>query len=121
MKNVAYMEDDDFDHQGNLVDKIGIPKNYPVVMMIQAGWCPHCQRAKPAFQEFAHKFRDVVFCATIETDGQKPSERKLGERLNVIKPNFRGFPDYVLYLNGKRVDKEIKGRSVRDLVEFVEI
>lgn len=116
-KNVAYMEDDDFDKDGNLINT-EIPNNMPVVIMLQASWCPHCISAKPAFQEFADKYKGKVFCATIQSDGDRPSEKALGKRVDVIKPGFRGFPDYALYKNRKYVDKQISGRGVQDLVVF---
>ena len=113
---VAYLEDEDFDSEGNL--KInGIPKNKPVVVMIQAVFCGHCSTAKPAFQEFANN-NENVFCATIQGDGERDSEKKLARRLESIKPGFRGFPDYCLFIDGKRQDKAIKGRREVDLVEF---
>jgi thiol-disulfide isomerase/thioredoxin len=116
VKTIAYLENQDFDSQGNLI--ANVPKNVPVVIMIQAGWCPHCVSSKPAFQEFANKYQGKVFCATIQSDGVRESEKKLGKRVKDIKPSFRGFPDYVLYIGGKRVDKEVKGRDVQNLVEF---
>lgn len=116
-KPVAYLEDQDFDSKGNLIAPI--PAGQPVVVMIQASWCPHCTHAKPAFQEFANKNKGKVFCATIQSDGDRPSEKKLGERIKDIIPSFRGFPEYVLYIDGKRVAKEIKGRGVSDLEAFV--
>jgi len=116
-KPVAYLEDQDFDSSGNLITSI--PGNLPVVVMIQASWCPHCTNAKPAFQEFANKYNGKVFCATIQSDGERESEQKLGKRVQVIKPSFRGFPDYVLFVNGKRVEKEIQGRSAADLETFI--
>jgi len=121
MNNVAYLEVDDFDFDGIVKLKIPVPENLPVVVMVQASWCPHCVRAKPAFQRFAQDFKEVVFCATIEVDGEKPGERALADRLNEIKPDFVGFPDYLLYVGGKRVAKEIKGRDVPSLVEFIQI
>ena len=35
-----------------------------------------------------------------------------------IKKNFRGFPDYLVYIDGKPVNKEISGRTVEDLKKF---
>lgn len=114
---VAYLENDDIDDKGNITNT-QIPINKPVVVMIQASFCGHCNQAKPAFQEFAEKTKGSVFCATIHADGEKESEKKLAKRVNVIKPGFRGFPDYVLFSNGSPVQKEIKGRDVDSLIEF---
>lgn len=114
---VHYLENQDINSQGDLVVP-QIPKNMPVVIMVQASWCPHCTNAKPAFQEFAEKYKDKVFVATIQADGERDTEKQLGKRINNIKKTFRGFPDYLLFYNGKMVDKEIGGRSVDDLAKF---
>jgi len=116
---IAYLEDQDFDTNGNLIAPI--PKNIPVVVILQANWCPHCENAKPAFQQFANKHKGKVFSATIQADGERNSEKKLGERIKQLKPNFRGFPDYLLILNGKIVNKEVEGRSVEALEKFAGI
>lgn len=119
-KPVAYLEDGDFDSQGNLIAN-GHPKDVPTVVMIQTSWCPHCTNAKPDFQKFAEKYEGKIFCATIQADGERESEKALGKRLTLIKPDFRGFPDYVLIVNGKAVQKSIQGRSVVDLEKFAGI
>jgi thiol-disulfide isomerase/thioredoxin len=118
-KPIAYLEDQDFDKKGNLV--VNIPSNMPVVVMLQSSWCTHCKTAKPEFQSFANATKGRVFCATVQVDGERESEKALGERIKIIKPNFRGFPDYLLYNNGIRIDKEIKGRDVRHLRDFSQI
>ena len=118
MNNVAYLEDGDFDQKGNIINK-DIPCNMPVVVMMQASWCPHCKHATPDFDKFADLYKGQVFCATIQSDGERKSEKELGERIKeTIKTNFRGFPDYALYIGCKRVNKEISGRSVEDLKKF---
>jgi len=119
MDNVAYLEDSDFDKNGNIINP-DIPRNTPVVVMMQASWCPHCKHATPDFDKFAELSQGKVFCATIQSDGDRESEKVLGKRIKeTIKSNFRGFPDYALYKDGKRVNVEISGRSVEDLKKFV--
>ena len=116
-KPVAYLQDQDFDANGNLVNS-SIPDNIPVVVMLQAKFCGYCTQAKPALQEFADQNVGSVFVATVQADGDMPGEKELGKRLSKIIPGFRGFPEYVLYKNGKRIDKKIKGRSLQDLNDF---
>ena len=118
---VAYMEDKDFDNDGNPINQ-QIPNGISVVIMIQTSWCGYCKKAKPDFQKFANKHNKTkVFCATIQPDGDRESEKILGKRIKTIDPDFKGFPHYVLYKSGKRVDKEIKGRSVKHLEDFANI
>ena len=117
-KPVAYLEIQDFDkNTGNLINN-DIPKDIPVVIMLQSSWCNHCKKAKPKFQEFANATKGHVFCATIQADGERKSENALGEIVKTLKSSFRGFPDYLLYVNGKRVEKEVTGRDVKNLREF---
>ena len=118
---VAYLQISDFDSSGRLVNP-KIPSNIPVVVMIQAAYCGHCTSAKPAFQEFANSVdRNKVFVATIQADGDEPGEKELGAMLSQIKPDFRGFPDYALFLNGRLIPKQIQGRDVASLREFAKI
>jgi len=116
-KPVAYLENQDIDKNGD-INNSEIPRHIPVVVITQATWCPHCQIAKKAFQEFANKNKGKVFCATIEANGQLKSEQELGKRVPSFIKNFRGFPHYTLYINGKLQDRKIEGRSVQHLEKF---
>ena len=117
VRPIAYLQDSDFDSKGNLVNP-DIPKNKPVVIMIQASFCGHCVTAKPAFQEFANKNSGKVFCATIQGDGKEKGEDELAKRLDVICPDFKGFPSYVGYKHGKFVAVNNEGRDVNSLEKF---
>jgi thiol-disulfide isomerase/thioredoxin len=116
-KPVAYLQDSDFDSEGNLINP-DIPSDRPVVLMIQAVFCGYCTEAKKAFQEFAETYKDKVFTATIQGDGKEKGEKELSARVGKIKPGFRGYPDYVLFKGGKRQDVEIKGRGLEHLKAF---
>ena len=62
MENVAYLEIDDFDSDGNLKQYVCRGKN--VVIMGQATFCGYCKQAGPAFEKFAKSHPNVV-AATI--------------------------------------------------------
>jgi thiol-disulfide isomerase/thioredoxin len=117
-KPVAYLQDFDFDSNGNLINK-SIPNNKPVIIMIQAKFCGHCTVAKPAFQEFAEKNKDKVFCATIEGDGNQKGESELAQNIKKIYPNFRGYPSYVVYKNNKFSKVHDGGRDLKSLTELL--
>lgn len=119
-KPVAYLQIQDFDTRGNLINP-NIPKDIPVVVKIQANFCGYCTMAKPAFQQFANQNQGKVFAATIQADGDMPGEIDLKSKLNTFYPDFQGYPHYVLYKGGKRVNKQIRGRGVNELVEFAGI
>ena len=115
---IMYLDDNDF--QGdNLVLPNNIQNDKNVVIMLQTSWCPHCTSAKPAFQQFADQ--NQIICATIQADGDTEAEKKLGKRIKQIVPEFRGFPDFCLFVKGKRVNKQIKNRNIQGLIEFAQL
>jgi thiol-disulfide isomerase/thioredoxin len=117
-KPVAYLVDTDFDKNGKLINP-KIPKDIPVLLMIQANFCGHCTNSKPEFQKLAEHNKNKIFCATIQGDGKEKGEEELGKRLNNIFSGFRGFPEYMLYENGQFVKQHDGGRSSDDLEKFV--
>ena len=118
-KPVAYLTDKDFDREGNLIQP-NIPKDIPVIIMVQAKFCGYCTQAKPAFQEFASKMNGKVFSATIQGDGDQEGEKELGSRIKMIDPSFRGYPHYMAYKHGRYLKTHDGGRSVEDLQKFAE-
>ena len=104
--NIAYLELSDFDNDGNLVNP-QIPKNIPVIIMLQASWCGHCVHVKPAFQEMADdpKNKGKIFAATIQ--GDEPKQKDIAQKFlkGAFKsiPEVQGFPTFIGYKNGRFV------------------
>ena len=111
---VIYLESSDFTGSGNLKPF----KDKTCVVMVQANYCGHCTTAKPHFQKFAQKNKHIK-CLTIQGDGEEPDVKKMVALITKIKPSFEGFPDYLLYKNGKLIEKEINGRTEEGLEEFI--
>lgn len=88
--------------------------------MVQANKCGHCSNAKPAFQKFAEKNRDVA-CLTIQCNmgNSTEEEKKLLNIVLELKPDFQGFPDYMKFVGGKYTHEEISGRDEKALQKFV--
>ncbi len=115
---VAYLIDSDISDNGDLVNP-EIPKDKPAIVMLQAGWCPHCTTAKPAFQKLAEENSDWLFAATIAGDGTEPGEPVNQTKLQALtNGTFRGFPTYVGIKNGKKVVHN-GGRDAESLKKFV--
>jgi thiol-disulfide isomerase/thioredoxin len=110
---VMYLVDSDFTPSGDLDPKLA---RKPIFVMFQAGYCGHCTTAKPAFQALADE--GIVQCATFQADGDRPDEKALAKRLDTVYPGFRGFPSYMLFVNGKKIP-HVGGRSVNDMKQFV--
>ena len=117
---VRYLEKSDFDQSGNLVNK-QIPANMPILIMIQANFCGYCTQAKPAFQQFANQTEGRVFCATIQADSENANEKALASQIKTICPDFRGYPSYVIYKNGKYVKTHNGDRNIQSLIQAISI
>ena len=115
---VIYLESKDFTKSNNLkhfTDKT-------CVVMVQTNWCPACTAAKSHFQNFAATCDKSVACLTIDggDDGGDEDSLKRIAIVSALKPAFEGFPDYLLFKNGKYVaGREIAGRTERHLNDFV--
>ena len=116
---IAYLENSDFDNDGNLINPILKDKKMPILIMIQASWCHYCREAKPVFQKYSkNTSRQKVFCATIHCDGVRKSEKMLGRRVSEMIKDADGLPHYCMYLKGKRVlNKSIKGGADLEQLE----
>lgn len=95
---VGYLEKQDFTADGNLVQGL---RGIPIFVMIQSRRCPHCQTAKPAFQQLADS--NIVKCMTIQVDGDRPSERALGQMIRENYPEVLGYPSFMMYAKGQRM------------------
>ena len=116
-KPVAYLVADDFDTNGKLTNP-EIPKDKPVLVMVQSNWCHFCTLSKPEFQQLAYEKPDV-FCATIQADGDQKGEKELGAKISKMIPNFKGFPTFVGYKNGELVDVYEGPREKDSLYQFI--
>ena len=113
--NVVYLQKEDFSSDGTLIT----PHDKPVVVMIMAGWCGFCKKAKPEFQKFADlKNGKDVYVAVIKTDGETESEKELGKMVNKICPNFRGFPTIIKIEKGKYTKTYEGPRTAEGLSNF---
>lgn len=113
---VAYLENDDFDEKGDLINP-RVPRDIPVVVMVQANFCRHSAKAKPSFQKFADRNNGRVFAATIQVDGKERNEPELGKRIREVIPKFRGYPQYCLYVDGQWQDRKLKGEGSEEELE----
>lgn len=114
--NVFFLEEDDVNESGALVHPL-LTKGV-VVVFVWASWCPHCDRAKPAYQKFADDYAGRVTSTCVQTDGQRPSEQQLGTRVGKVW-DVPGYPDYKLFVDGKLQPNKIASRTTEGLEAFV--
>lgn len=107
--NVIYLEGIDFNNN-NLSSLNG-----KVITLVQSTGCGWCKKAKPEYSDAANKSKDAIW-TTIEMDS---ADAKLKEVVSKM-PNFKGYPHYVLYQNGKLINTYEGGdRSPNALIEFI--
>jgi len=115
MENVAYIEIQDIDSQGNLKPHVG--KGKPVVVMALGTFCGYCNKAKPAFEEFARLPNNVV-AGAIQIDGDEP-DKKSAAFLKKWHPGYRGVPTYLGFDgNGKFSKVHTGGRDLGSISTF---
>ncbi len=65
-------------------------------------------------------YKNKVVFATIQADGDEEGEKELNQILDKINQHLFGFPDYVLYVNGKRIEDDgPPGRNFNNIVNYV--
>jgi thiol-disulfide isomerase/thioredoxin len=112
---VYYLESSDVDSDGNIINP-SIPKDKPILIMLQSLFCGHCTVAKPEFQKLASSQKDVI-CLTVQGDAS-PSEVDLAKLL-MKKTASKGFPSYIKYKGGKLSTKSYSGdRKSESLYKF---
>jgi len=114
MENVAYLEFEDFNSDGSLKSYVGRGK--PVVLMAQGNFCGYCQKAKPAYKDFANNSNVVV--ASLEIDGTA-SEKQASKFLKKWDSTYRGVPWYGGFnSNGKFAGVHKGGRDTGAVMGF---
>lgn len=116
---IAYLEITDFNNKGEIINK-EIPKDKKVIVMVQASWCGACSEFKPIYQKFADNHSDEIFCATIQIDGDRESEKQLGKNLDKIK-KIKFIPEMLLFSDGsckKLLDKKLSSKTEKSLEKF---
>ena len=120
IRPVGYLENKDFDDEGNIINEELMAQRKPIFIMIQANFCGHCTVSKPDFQAFAEKYQDIITCCTIQ--GDSPRDQELAQKIRSIYPGFRGFPSYIAFgdLYRKPNERQIVdvGRSMQDFEKF---
>lgn len=82
----------------------------PVLVKYSAPWCVHCRRIAPAYKALSEENKRNLIFAEVNTDENMSLAES--EMIEVI-------PTFVLYRNGKAVDKIVNPGSKARLEEFI--
>lgn len=116
-KPVYYLRRHDFDNWGNLVDNYFRDKI--VIVFIHTLGCIFCKMAAPEFQQAANMNTNPKFVfAAIQADGNCPGERECSELFsNMLRAQFRGFPDYAIFKNNMPTGINVEYRSKESILK----
>ena len=117
MERVGYLENFDMNQNGHLINTT-IPKDKPVFVYIFSSMCPACKSFGPVYQQFVKKHPEVVALA-IQSDGERESERDLGNRLGDMFPDIIGYPTVYMFENNKKM-AELEERSIKGLEQMIQ-
>lgn len=118
---IAYLQTEDFNPDGTIKDIPLLERHRKLVVLVQSGKCIHCDRAKPAFQSVANYLKHKANFATLQIDDGKAGDpQDLQKIIGSIEPNFKGFPDYVMFVDGEPIKGfKPKGRSETALMQWI--
>lgn len=111
---IAYLEKSDFSESGDL---LGSFNNKPAFIMIQGSYCHACNQVKPIFQQLANE--GIVQCLTIQLDGERQSEKDIGNMIDAIYPSLVGIPAFIMYSNKQRIPYQ-GGRNFEEMKQFIQ-
>lgn len=110
MEDVMFLDGDDYNGVSLTFQEA---QKKPVIVLVMSDTCGHCVRVKPVFREFAQLYRDRVLCFKVDVDDERGREflKKIGYNLHAV-------PDFLKFVKGKRILSNIKGRTIKDMIEF---
>lgn len=93
-------------------DQVVLDKDKDVFVLFSSAWCAHCQRSRPAYEELANTYPDVVF-AEFESNRHDP----LAHRYNV-----KGFPTFLLFTKSDKSGRRLfhNARTVAKFTSFLD-
>ncbi|MBI1363620.1 MAG: hypothetical protein GC134_06515 [Proteobacteria bacterium] len=80
------------------------------IVEVWASWCPHCRNTEPAVDEFTDRYSKQIPVYILDYDKYRDYAKSLG---------VEKIPTFLLYHQGKRVDKLQGERDVREIARWV--
>ena len=91
-------------------DKI-INSKIPTIVKFETIWCGACKQFTPTYNKASEQFKDQVQFNTVDAD-------KLGDIANEYE--IRGVPSFLLFKDGKLIEKIEGGMSESELIKKIE-
>ena len=88
----------------------GFTQSGIVVVDYWAPWCGPCIKMKPVYEKVAQEFAGAAQFGALNVDENPKTSEKF---------NIRSIPTFIIYKNGKEVDRVIGGLSSEALAERI--
>ena len=107
-----YVEESDVTDDGTLT--ISGCDSKPVVVFVTSDYCGYCRQVKPTFEEFCRLYSNYCICVKADVNEERGRAflRKIGYTVS-------GVPDFLKFVNCKRVNQRIAGRNLNNFVDFI--
>jgi len=117
LNNIFYLEDTEFDAQGNL----NLPDE--VIVFVQGNYCGYCNQFKPIYQHLADTLvqHGIVF-TTLQIDGDQPGEQAFKNPAYmefILKRPLEGVPILLKYRGGHIVSQFEGQRNAESVMNWI--
>ena len=81
----------------------------PIIIKCFGSWCPPCKAMKPIYEQFAQEFHEKFLFYEIDVDRFDKMQ----------KLNVRGIPVFLLYKDGKEINRIVGARTYKELSDEI--
>lgn len=83
----------------------------PVMVDFWGSWCPPCKMMEPIVDQLEDEYNGRVKIGKLNVDRNNSISAKY---------NISGVPTFILFKNGKEVDRKVAAASIDELRKFIE-
>lgn len=90
-------------------DQVVLESKKPVLVDFWAQWCGPCRNMSPILQKFSEEYEDILV-AKVDVDSEEQT---------ALEYQIRALPTFILFVNGKEIERSSGSMSLDAIVDFV--
>lgn len=83
----------------------------PVMVDFWGSWCPPCKMMEPIVNQLKETYRERVKIRKMNVDRNQTTP---------MRYNIKGVPTFILFKDGKEVDRKVAATSMEAMRKFIE-